>query len=72
MLFWAGTPLWIPPNSAKPIQGKSRKKAWIFLVLFVQIGTFQWVAADPNKILLLAPPFAIEALRGAFDPDKLT
>ena len=25
------------------------KIAWIFLVLFVQIGTFQWVTGNPNK-----------------------
>ena len=34
---------------SKKIQAKPRKNAWICLVLFVGIGTFQGVTANPNK-----------------------
>jgi hypothetical protein len=30
-----------------------RKNPWIYLDLFVRIGTFQWVTADPNKKICL-------------------
>ena len=36
----------IPP---KQNQAEPSKNPWICLVLFVRIGAFQWVAADPNK-----------------------
>ena len=34
------------PNNSKPSQANPNKIAWICLVLFVRIGTFQWVASD--------------------------
>jgi hypothetical protein len=37
------------PSKSKPHQIKPSKIAWIYLVLFVRIGTFQWVTANPNK-----------------------
>jgi hypothetical protein len=37
------------PNNSKQNQINPSKKAWIYLVLFVRIGTFQWVTAIPNK-----------------------
>jgi hypothetical protein len=36
-------------SAAKQIQAKPSKIAWFYLVLFVRIGTFQWVTANPNK-----------------------
>jgi hypothetical protein len=39
----------INPNKTKPGQIKPSKIAWCNLVLFVRIGTFQWVTANPNK-----------------------
>jgi hypothetical protein len=36
---------------SKQIQIKPSKKAWISLVLFVRIGTFQWVASEKIKKL---------------------
>jgi hypothetical protein len=37
------------PNKTKKNQIRPSKKAWICLVLFVRIGIFQWVTANPNK-----------------------
>jgi hypothetical protein len=37
------------PSKAKPGQANPNKIAWIYLVLFVRIGTYQWVTAIPNK-----------------------
>jgi hypothetical protein len=46
------------PSKSKPGQAIPNKNAWICLVLFVRIGTFQSVTAVPNKnflpVLLLA------------------
>ena len=42
-------PVQINPNKTKPGQIKPSKIAWFNLVLFVRIGTFQWVTANPNK-----------------------
>jgi hypothetical protein len=39
----------IIPRKTKPNQIEPNKIAWIYLVLFVRIGTFQWVTANPNK-----------------------
>src|SRR5271165_7404977 len=35
----------ISPSQSKPSQAKPSKIAWISLVLFVRIGTYQWVTA---------------------------
>ena len=37
------------------------KIAWIYLVLFVRIGTFQWVTANPNKkfFFVSGPPLNV-------------
>jgi hypothetical protein len=44
--------VWLKLSSpAKSVQTKPNKIAWICLVLFVRIGTFQWVMAIPNKKL---------------------
>ena len=40
------------PNKSKPHQTNPNKIAWFYLVLFVRIGIFQWVTANPNKIFL--------------------
>src|SRR5271166_6801078 len=45
-----------PPNISKPDQAKPSKNAWIYLVLFVRIGTFQWVTAFPNRKFSLPRP----------------
>ena len=37
------------PNKTKQNQIEPSKIAWICLVLFVRIGAFQWVTANPNK-----------------------
>jgi hypothetical protein len=37
------------PRKSKQNQIKPRKNAWICLVLFVRIGAFQGVTANPNK-----------------------
>jgi hypothetical protein len=37
------------PRKTKDDQTKPNKNAWIDLVLFVRIGTFQWVTRKPNK-----------------------
>jgi hypothetical protein len=42
-------PVQINPNKTKQGQIKPSKIAWFNLVLFVRIGTFQWVIANPNK-----------------------
>jgi hypothetical protein len=34
------------PDASKQDQAKPSKNAWICLVLFVRIGTFQWVTAE--------------------------
>jgi hypothetical protein len=39
----------INPNKTKQGQIKPSKIAWFNLVLFVRIGTFQWVIVNPNK-----------------------
>jgi hypothetical protein len=43
------------PSKSKHGQANPNKVAWICLVLFVRIGTYQWVTAIPNKNF---PPFA--------------
>ena len=40
------------PSQSKPDQIRPSKIAWFYLVLFVRIGTFQWVTANPNKNLV--------------------
>src|ERR1700722_18600749 len=40
------------PSKTKPDQIRPSKIAWFYLVLFVRIGTFQWVTANPNRIFL--------------------
>src|SRR5208282_5075061 len=54
-------PKWTQPEAtrgrglrcaAKFFQARPSKNAWICLALFVRIGTFQWVAAIPNKNFL--------------------
>ena len=45
------------PNKSKSGQTKPSKSAWIYLVLFVRIGAFQWVTANPNKNL--SPPVTL-------------
>jgi hypothetical protein len=42
-------PVQINPRQTKQGQIKPSKIAWFYLVLFVRIWTFQWVAANPNK-----------------------
>jgi hypothetical protein len=43
------------PNKSKPSQIKPSKSAWFNLVLFVRIGTFQWVTANQiRKTFLLS------------------
>jgi hypothetical protein len=37
------------PNKSKQIQIKPSKTAWIWLVLFGRIETFQWVAGEKIK-----------------------
>jgi hypothetical protein len=37
------------PNKTKQNQINPSEMAWIWLVLFVRIGTFQWATANPNK-----------------------
>ena len=37
------------PSKTKPDQTNPSKIAWFYLVLFVRIGAFQWVTANPNK-----------------------
>jgi hypothetical protein len=37
------------PSKSKPDQINPSKIAWIYLVLFVRNGAFQWVTANPNK-----------------------
>src|SRR5208282_1983936 len=41
-------PAWIQarPSKSKPPQANPNKIAWICLVLFVRIGTYQWVTAN--------------------------
>ena len=41
-----------PPNKSKENQRNPRKKAWISLDSFGQIGPFQWVTANPRKKFL--------------------
>jgi hypothetical protein len=36
-------------NTSKPRQANPSKNAWFCLVLFVRIGTFQWVAAEKAR-----------------------
>jgi hypothetical protein len=43
------------PIKTKLCQANPNKIGWICLVLFVRIGTYQWVTAIPNKIF--SPPF---------------
>src|SRR5271165_5370237 len=56
------------PSKAKPIQINPNKFAWICLVLFVRIGTFQGVTAIPNKNFLL--PFCSPSLPVSGCPAK--
>jgi hypothetical protein len=44
------------PNSAKQNQGDPNQIAWICLILFVRIGTFQRVTAE--KIKKILSPFS--------------
>ena len=37
------------PNSSKQNQANPSKIAWIYLVLFVRFGTYQWVTAEKIK-----------------------
>jgi len=37
------------PSKSKRAQANPNKIAWICLVLFVRIGTYQWVTVIPNK-----------------------
>jgi hypothetical protein len=55
----------IKPSKTKHGQTQPSKIAWFDLVLFVRIGAFQWVMANPNKIfprhlakhaLVVSPP----------------
>jgi hypothetical protein len=43
------------PSNTKLIQAEPSKIAWICLVLFVPIGTFQWVTAKKIKKSCLLP-----------------
>ena len=43
------------PRKSKQNQIKPRKNAWICLVLFVRIGTFQGVTANPNRKIFYGP-----------------
>jgi hypothetical protein len=45
-----------PRPRGKPGQANPNKIAWICLVLFVRIGTYQWVTAIPNKNFLSSRP----------------
>ena len=45
----------INPSKTKPHQIEPSKIAWFYLVLFVRIGTFQWVTANPNKKISVPP-----------------
>jgi hypothetical protein len=53
----------ILPSRTKPGQANPNKMAWICLVLFVRIGTFQWVAPIPNKNFFPALRLAAGAAR---------
>src|SRR5271165_3776087 len=56
------------PNCSKPRQANPSKNPWICLVLFVRIGTFQWVAAIPNKKFSPPPSPRRQAPRKAREP----
>src|SRR5271157_1515538 len=43
------------PSKSKPRQANPNKIAWICLVLFVRIGTYQWVTAIPTKNFFSPP-----------------
>src|SRR3984957_20084973 len=61
------SPIQINPSKTKPSQIKPSKIAWFYLVLFVQIGTFQWVTTNPNKNFPPAsPPPEKRSARRAF------
>jgi hypothetical protein len=63
----AVSPIQINPSKTKPSQIKPSKIAWFYLVLFVRIGTFQWVTTNPNKNFLPAsPPPEKRSARRAF------
>jgi hypothetical protein len=53
----------ILPSKNKQNQAEPSKNPWICLVLFVRIGAFQWVAADPNKNNSLASQVVCETSR---------
>jgi hypothetical protein len=56
-------------NSAKPDQAVPNKIAWICLVLFVRIWTFQWVTAKKIKKIPVSFGFVAERLAGReFNP----
>src|SRR5208282_6714341 len=40
------SPVQARPSKSKPRQANPNKIAWICLVLFVRIGTYQWVTAN--------------------------
>ena len=42
----------INPSKTKSDQINPSNIAWFYLVLFVRIGAFQWVTANPNKKIL--------------------
>jgi hypothetical protein len=46
---WRGSSFQANPSQSKQIQIGPSEIAWIYLVLFVRIETFQWVTANPNK-----------------------
>jgi hypothetical protein len=67
------------PNRTKQNQTEPSKIAWFYLVLFVGIGTFQWVTANPSKKscppVTLCPKSRNQALsvssrRRRFESDK--
>jgi hypothetical protein len=69
-----------PRILSKQDQADPRKKAWISLVLFARIGTFQWVTAIPNRKILILVSGCVQNIscglfilfparpRGGFDP----
>jgi hypothetical protein len=59
---WQGVrPLQAQPSKSKPGQAHPNKIAWICVVLFVRIGTYQWVTAISNKNFLLSPRLIAKA-----------
>jgi hypothetical protein len=50
------------PSKSKPSQANPNKIAWSCLVLFVRIGTYQWVAAIPIKNVRIFSPLALHPI----------